>query len=125
MNMVLKSRRVRDGGNGATRVLVVAAFRPISRFGLAFGLMVALGACSSTLSRLPTQLGGEPADTPQAQATPAAYPAVHHMPPPGAAVVVSSDVPQQATAALVAQRTKQEKDAARDAAELAKDQKRQ
>jgi len=92
---------------------------------LALALALGLGGCTSVLSNLPTQLGGEPAGTPAAQTAgaPTAYPAVHDMPPARQNTVLSLDEQKQATAELVAQRTKQEKQAAANAKD--KDKKNQ
>jgi hypothetical protein len=70
-----------------------------------------LGACSSTLSEMPTQLGGMPANTPQPAAEPTAYPAVHDMPPPRQNTVLTADEQKQAEAELAALRARQEKQA--------------
>jgi hypothetical protein len=40
-----------------------------------------LSGCSSTIDHIPTAAGGLPQGVPQRPATPAAYPAVHDMPP--------------------------------------------
>jgi hypothetical protein len=42
---------------------------------------VTLSGCSSTIDHIPTAMGGLPEGVPQRPATPAAYPAVHDMPP--------------------------------------------
>src|ERR1700722_5600527 len=77
MNMVSESRPRRGRASE-----IVAAAAKTGRLALpTLVLAVGLGACSSTLRGLPTQLGGMPAGTPQ-QPAPAAYPAVHDMPPP-------------------------------------------
>jgi len=50
---------------------------------LAAAIALTLAACSSTLfSEVPTSGGGLPAGTPERPSSPAAYPAVHDMPPP-------------------------------------------
>ena len=48
------------------------------------GLLVTVTACSPAvlMEKLPTGVGGLPADTPAAPADPYKYPAVHDMPPP-------------------------------------------
>jgi hypothetical protein len=76
---------------------------------LALALPVGLGACSSTFSSLPTQLGGMPADTPQTSAAPAAYPAVHDMPPPRQNTVLTEAEQKQAESELTALRERQAK----------------
>jgi hypothetical protein len=107
MNMVSKSRKPR----GDAREIVAAAAKA-GRVGLpAFLLAVTLGACASTFSSLPTQLGGMPADAPQQPAAPAAYPAVHDMPPPRPDVVMTQDEQKKAEAELMALRERQEREA--------------
>jgi hypothetical protein len=50
---------------------------------LAAAIVLTLAACSSTLfSEIPASVGGLPAGTPERPSAPAAYPAVHDMPPP-------------------------------------------
>ena len=59
--------------------------RPGLARALAAALLLAgaatLSGCSSTIDHIPTAIGGLPEGVPQRQATPAAYPAVHDMPP--------------------------------------------
>jgi hypothetical protein len=64
-------------------------------------------SCSSTLSELPTQVGGEPAGTPERPVTPAVYPAVHDMPPPRSTAVLTDDQRKQAENELAAARDRQ------------------
>jgi hypothetical protein len=78
---------------------------------LTVGLSIGLGGCSSTLSQMPTQLGGLPAGTPERSATPSAYPAVHDMPPPRPNTVLSDDERKKAEADLAALRARQEQQA--------------
>jgi len=85
-----------------------AAVRKAGRLG-AVGLALALGACSSTVSQLPSEVGGLPAGTPPRSAAPAAYPAVHDMPPPRTDVVLSKDEQKKAEDELAAARTNQAK----------------
>jgi hypothetical protein len=66
-----------------------------------------LGACSPTLSSLPKELGGMPADTPAPPATKLAYPAVHDMPPPRTKAVLTEDQLKQAEDELAAARDRQ------------------
>ena len=75
-------------------------------------LPIALGGCSSTLSSMPTQLGGMPANTPPPSAAPAAYPAVHDMPPPRQNAVLTDAEQKQAEAELAALRARQAKQVA-------------
>lgn len=67
-------------------------------------LVSTLSACSSTLSELPTQMGGLPAGTPERSATPAAYPAVHDMPPPRPTSIMNQEELRKAEAELAAAR---------------------
>ncbi|MEA2964931.1 MAG: hypothetical protein QOI46_5029 [Alphaproteobacteria bacterium] len=69
-------------------------------------LAIGLGGCSSTLSSLPTQLGGMPADTPQPSAAPVAYPAVHDMPPPRGSTVLTDAEQKKLEDDLIAARTR-------------------
>jgi hypothetical protein len=59
--------------------------RPGLVHALAAALLLAgaamLSGCSSTIDHIPTAIGGLPEGVPQRPATPAAYPAVHDMPP--------------------------------------------
>jgi hypothetical protein len=61
---------------------------------------------------MPTQLGGMPANTPQPSAAPAAYPAVHDMPPPRQSAVLTDAEQKQAEAELAALRARQAKQVA-------------
>ena len=59
---------------GAVRLLLAVVFAAV--------VAPTLSACSSTMfSEMPASVGGLPAGTPERSATPAAYPAVHDMPP--------------------------------------------
>ena len=109
MNMVSESRT----GCGLARENVAAVAKagrkPLPLIALALGL----SACSSTLSSLPPQMGGLPAGTPQQQQpAPAAYPAVHDMPPPRPDVVWTQEERKKAEAELMALRERQTKEAA-------------
>jgi hypothetical protein len=78
-------------------------------------VLALLGGCASTFSELPTAVGGLPEGTPERAATPAAYPAVHDMPPVRPAIL-TEDEQKKAAAELAAARDKQVKrasDAAR------------
>jgi hypothetical protein len=75
----------------------------LRRSTLLFLLGTTLAGCSSTLSSMPTQLGGLPADAPaRPEAQPAAYPAVHDMPPPRPNTVMTAEQLKKAEAELVA-----------------------
>jgi hypothetical protein len=84
------------------RCLAVAA--------LAVFVATTLSACSSTMfSEMPATVGGLPAGAPDRPATPAAYPAVHDMPPPRDDVVLTSAQQKKAQADLLAARDRQTK----------------
>lgn len=69
-----------------------------------------LAACSSTLfSELPAGVGGLPAGTPERPSTPAAYPAVHDMPPPRNDAVLTDAEQKKIQSDLNAARAKQSK----------------
>jgi hypothetical protein len=76
---------------------------------LALGLTIGVGGCSSTLSELPTQMGGLPAGAPERPAAPPGFPAVHDMPPPRPNTVLSADEAKKAQDDLAALRARQEK----------------
>lgn len=59
----------------------------------ALGLAVALAGCvpASVFEKLPSDMGGLPAGTPEPPAKPYAYPAVHDMPPPRAAAPMTEE----------------------------------
>jgi hypothetical protein len=73
---------------------------------------VLLGACSSVISAIPTQMGGLPAGTPARADDPPAYPAVHDMPPPRSAAVLTEEERKKVEAELAAMREEQAKKAA-------------
>ena len=107
MHMVSELRKARGCASE-----IVAAAAKAGRVALpAFLLAGALSACASTFSSLPTQLGGMPADAPQQPAAPAAYPAVHDMPPPRPDVVMTQEEQKKAEAELMALRERQEREA--------------
>jgi hypothetical protein len=74
------------------------ARKPAGRV-VAAGLLLALGqilaGCSSIGDQLPTAVGGLPEGAPKRPATPAAYPAVHDVPPPRATSVLSEQEQQK------------------------------
>jgi hypothetical protein len=68
---------------------------------------VILTGCGSMIAdRLPTAAGGLPEATPQRPATPAAYPAVHDMPPPRATTVLTETEQRKLEDDLVATRNR-------------------
>jgi len=84
---------------------------------------MASASCTSTLSDLPSQMGGVPAQigglprgTPERPATPPAYPAVHDMPPPRAAAVLTEEQKKKVEAELAAMRADQARRAAQGGA---------
>jgi len=86
--------------------------RPLGRataFASVAFLAAALGACTSTLAEFPAAVGGLPAGTPERQATPVAYPAVHDIPPPRDTTVLTADEQKKAAADLTAARDQQVK----------------
>ncbi len=92
----------------------------ILALGSALILAAALGGCASTVAdSVPPQLGGLPAGTPERPAAPAAYPAVHDMPPPRHDVVLTDEERKKATDELMALRARQEKQAGTAAAAAA------
>jgi len=85
----------------------------VGRFGARVGgallLLGVLAGCSSTIEKLPSAVGGLPADAPERTATPSAYPAVHDMPPPRTNVVLTEAEQKKAAAELAAAREQQAK----------------
>jgi len=73
------------------------------------GGAVLLAGCSSTMSELPTQLGGLPSNTPARPDSPPVYPAVHDMPPPRSAAVLTDEERKKVEADLAAMRAEQAK----------------
>lgn len=82
-----------------------------ARAGAAIALIVLLSACSSVFGELPAAVGGLPEGTPERPAAPAAYPAVHDMPPPRSAILTAEEQ-KKAAAELAATRDQQSKRAA-------------
>ena len=76
------------------------------------GMMLA--GCTSTLSGLPTELGGLPADTPAKpeEGRQLAYPAVHDMPPPRSGTVMTPTQVKQAEAEMMQARDRQARQSA-------------
>ena len=82
---------------------------PQARTAAAVICALLLASCSSTFSSLPSQVGGEPAGTPERPVTPAAYPAVHDMPPARTSAVLTDAQRKQAEDELAAIRDRQNK----------------
>ena len=107
MHMVSESRKARSGARE-----IVAAAAKAGRVALPVCLLaIALGACASTFSSLPTQVGGLPADAPQQPVAPATFPYVHDMPPPRPDAVLTKEEQKKAEAELMALRERQEREA--------------
>ena len=81
------------GGRFATRMLprhdtrqpwmtATLQSKRVGQVAAALLLAATLAGCSSVIDTVPTSLGGLPEGVPQRPATPAAYPAVHDLPPP-------------------------------------------
>src|SRR5262245_27819403 len=69
-----------------------------------------LAGCTSTLSSLPPEMGGLPADTPaRPTGQQLAYPAVHDMPPPRETTTMTPEQVQQAQAEMARLRDQQPK----------------
>jgi len=105
--MVSKSRTGRGRASEIVAAAAKAGRKPLPALLLALGLASGLGACSSTLSRMPTELGGMPPGTPE-QPAPATYPYVHDMPPPRNDVTMTKEEQKKAEADLMALRERQE-----------------
>jgi len=77
---------------------------------VALALAVTLAGCAATIAdHLPTQAGGLPANAPERSVEPAAYPAVHDMPPPRDSTVLSDEEVKKAQDELIAARNRQER----------------
>ena len=77
----------------------------------------AFASCSTVLSDMPAQMGGLPEGTPDRQANPPAYPAVHDMPPPRPNAVLTEAEKKKVEAELAALRAEQARRAARGTVE--------
>ena len=108
LNMVSKSRSVRRRTTEFVAAGAKAGFGPL----LALALAGSLGACTSTIADLPSQVGGLPAGTPERPVQAPTYPAVHDMPPPRPNAVLTEEERKKAEADLAALRASQEKAAA-------------
>jgi hypothetical protein len=80
--------------------LVVATLVPLA---------AALCSCSSTVSQLPSSVGGLPAGTPERPTGPTAYPAVYDLPPPRDDAVLTNEQQQQMQNDLMSARDSQVK----------------
>jgi hypothetical protein len=76
---------------------------------LGFVLLTALAGCSSMGDHVPTWAGGLPEGVPARPATPAAYPAVHDMPPSRADSVLSEADRKKLKDDLIAARERAER----------------
>ncbi len=102
-------------------------FRRVRRCGLlaaALLLGALLPGCASTLSSLPPELGGLPADTPARPAGEAPdYPAVHDMPPPRQTTPMTPQQLKQTEAEMMRAREQQARQAGRPASEATAEEK--
>jgi hypothetical protein len=102
----------RLGRMGSSKSCSRMILNPRLKFvGIAFGLLVVLAGCSSSslnnlIAVMPAEVG-LPADTPERSAEPAAYPAVHDMPPPRANTTLSAEEQVRLEDELVAVRARQ------------------
>jgi hypothetical protein len=111
---------VRERARKMTRVCCTASFARVLALAPALVLGAALAGCASTVAdNLPSQMGGLPAGTPERPTAPAAYPAVHDMPPARHDVVLTEEERKKATDELMALRARQEKQAGTAAAAAA------
>jgi hypothetical protein len=85
----------------------------LAAMSLALGLALAGCSGASMVDQIPTNMGGEPAGTPERPTTVYAYPAVHDIPPPRATTPMTEEEQVKTEKELAAVREKQE---ARDGA---------
>jgi hypothetical protein len=78
-------------------------------------MLAACSAGSTIADHLPNALGGLPEGTPQRPATPAAYPAVHDVPPPRTDTMLSAEEQKRLEDELVAARNRAEATAGKPA----------
>jgi hypothetical protein len=71
-----------------------------------------LAGCSTAGDHIPAALGGLPEGVPERPATPAAFPAVHQMPPARSDVVLSEAEKKRLREELTAQRERRARDTA-------------
>jgi len=94
--------------------LIPRSRQALTRRALAAALLLAgaapLGGCSATSNyiadRMPTAAGGLPEGTPQRPETPAAYPAVHDLPPPRTDTMLTPDEQKKLEDELIAARAR-------------------
>ncbi len=101
--LITRSRR-----NLPQRVICRAALSRASAAALlAFGSVILAGCTVGSLGdHLPAAAGGLPESTPARPATPAAYPAVHDMPPPRSDNVLTDEERKKLEADLIAARNR-------------------
>jgi hypothetical protein len=80
--------------------------RALAAAALVAGTVILAGCGSMIADHLPSAAGGLPEATPQRPATPAAYPAVHDMPPPRATTVLTETEQRKLEDDLVATRNR-------------------
>jgi hypothetical protein len=90
-------------------VLISRSRRALARRGLAAALLLAglavLAGCGSMIAdNMPTAVGGLPESAPQRPTNPAAYPAVHDLPPPRSEAVLTSEEQRKLEDDLIAAR---------------------
>ena len=113
--------RTRKTGR-SRRALKLQGLRTLALRAVAAALVAAgaamLAACSAgntIADHLPNALGGLPEGTPQRPATPAAYPAVHDVPPPRTDTMLSEEEQKRLEDELVAARNRAEATAGKPA----------
>jgi hypothetical protein len=90
-----------------------AAFRLGQHLRASMGLVLVsltaafLAGCASTLSEMPSQVGGLPEGAPERPANSLPYPAVHDMPPPRSTAVLTEEEKKKVEAELAAMREQQ------------------
>ena len=101
--LIARSRR-----NLPQRIIGRAAMRPALAAALLMAGSVILAGCTvgSLGDHLPTAAGGLPESAPARPATPAAYPAVHDMPPPRSDNVLTDEERKKLEADLIAARNR-------------------
>ena len=73
------------------------------------GAILTLAGCSSTVDMIPEKLGGLPANTPQRQKNPPAYPAIFETPPPRTTPPLTAEERKRLEAELATTREEQVK----------------
>ena len=116
--MMSRSQRVLAWRVLASRVLVRPAWarRVLAAALLVAGAVILTGCSVGTIAdHMPTAAGGLPEGSPQRPATPAAYPAVHDLPPKRENTVLTDDEQKKLEDELVAARNRNSGTAAKPA----------